>query len=117
MEFQELNEFKKDLKRLAKRYRSLPEDLEVLKKVIEAFPDGNPPISYPIPNLHIETCIVKVKKIACKSLKGKGSNTGLRLIYAYLKEKEHIILIELYHKNDQSIENRKRITKYFKKLP
>ena len=40
-------------------------------------PDQRPPFSYRINNLGIETCIIKVKKIACKALKGKGVNSGL----------------------------------------
>jgi hypothetical protein len=42
------------------------------------------PFSFLIDNLGVKTCIIKVKKIACKSLKGRGVNSGLRLIYAYL---------------------------------
>jgi len=58
--------------------------------------------------------IIKVKKIACKSLKGRGRNTGLRLIYVYRKEEETIIFVELYHKNEKPSENKKRLQKNFK---
>ena len=34
MTFEELAEFKKDLKKLLKKYRSLNDDLEVVKKVL-----------------------------------------------------------------------------------
>ncbi len=34
MDFDELNEFKKDLKKLLKKYRSLNDDLVVVKKVL-----------------------------------------------------------------------------------
>ncbi len=113
MNFEELEEFKKDLKRLKKKYRSLSGDLLILKKILEVYPDGHPPISYRISNLRLESCIIKVKKIACKSLKGKGRNTGLRLIYAYFKEDEKIIFIELYHKSDKTTEDRERINRHF----
>ena len=114
MTFDELTEFKKDLKSLLKKYRTLNDDLDVVKRVLEVIPDERPPFSFYIDNLGLETCIIKVKKIACKSLKGKGVNSGLRLIYAYFSTEQKITFIELYHKNDQENEDRKRITDNFK---
>jgi hypothetical protein len=64
--------------------------------------------------LGLETCIIKVKKIACKALKGRGVNSGLRLIYAHFPDEQKIIFIELYHKNDKENENKTRITDNFK---
>ena len=121
MTFDELAEFKKDLKTLLKKYRTLNDDLDVVKKVLEVTPDERPPFSFRIDNLGLETCIIKVKKIACKSLKGRGVNSGLRLIYAYFPD-EHlpaeqagkITFVELYHKNNKENEDRNRITRNFK---
>ena len=125
MIFEELDEFRKDLKSLLKKYRSLNEDLEVVKKILQVFPDERPPFSFRIDNLGIETCVIKVKKIACKALKGKGVNSGLRLIYAYfeeLKEDEvviqkareaKIIMVEIFHKNNKAIEDKDRIKRHF----
>ena len=53
----------------------------------------------------METCIIKVKKIACRALKGRGVNSGLRLIYALFPDKQKITFIELYHKNDKGKQN------------
>ncbi|MFA5299637.1 MAG: hypothetical protein WC389_15720 [Lutibacter sp.] len=114
MTFDELTEFKKDLKSLLKKYRTLNDDLDVVKRVLEVIPNERPPFSFYINNLGLETCIIKVKKIACKSLKGKGVNSGLRLIYAYFSTEQKITFIEWYHKNDQENEDRKRITDNFK---
>ncbi|MCG8328032.1 MAG: hypothetical protein MI974_10125 [Chitinophagales bacterium] len=125
MIFEELNEFKKDLKSLLKKYRSLNEDLEVVKKILETLPDERPPFSYRIDNLGIKTCVIKVKKIACKALKGKGVNSGLRLVYAYFEEVNEIkegkevfheatiIMVELYHKKNKANEDRERIKRNF----
>lgn len=113
MNFDELAEFQKDLKALLKKYRTLNEDLNVVKKVLEVLPDQRPPFSFRIDNLGVETCIIKVKKIACKSLKGKGVNSGLRLVYAYFPDQNKITFIELYHKIDKENEDRKRLYKYF----
>jgi len=114
MTFDELAGFKKDLKTLLKKYRSLNDDIEVVKKVLEVMPDERPPFSFRIDDLGLETCIIKVKKIASKSLKGRGVNSGLRLIYAHFKEDQKITFIELYHKNDKENEDRRRIIDNFK---
>jgi hypothetical protein len=113
MIFDELPDFKKDLKTLLKKYRTLDDDLYVVKKVLEVMPDQRPPFSFRIDNLGLDTCIIKVKKIACKALKGKGVNSGLRLVYAYFPEKNKITFIELYHKIDKENEDRKRIKENF----
>ena len=114
MTFRELDVFRKDLKKLLKKYRSLEDDLETIKKVLKTQPGERPPFSYRINGLGIETCIIKVKKIACKSLKGKGVNSGLRLIYAHFEEARRIEFIEIYHKGDKELEDRDRILKHYK---
>ena len=114
IEFDELSEFKKDLKDLLKKYKTLKEDLEVVKLDLNDEPGEGPPFSFRINNLGIETCIIKVKKIACKALKGRGVNSGFRLIYAHFPDEQKITFIELYHKNDKENEIRKRITDNFK---
>lgn len=114
MTFDELVEFTKDLKNLLKKYRTLNEDLEVVKKVLEVAPQERPPFSFRIDNLDLETCVIKVKKIACKALKGRGVNSGLRLIYAYFETEQKITFIELYHKNYKENEDKQRILKNFK---
>jgi mRNA-degrading endonuclease RelE of RelBE toxin-antitoxin system len=114
MSFDELTEFKKDLKTLLKKYRTLNNDLDVVKRVLQVTPDERPPFSFCIDNLGIESCIIKVKKIACKALKGRGVNSGLRLIYAYFPVKQKITFIEIYHKNDKENEDQKRIMDNFK---
>lgn len=114
MIFEELPEYKKDFKGLLKKYRTLEADLDVVKKVLAFSPDERQPFSYCINNLGIETCVIKVKKIACRSLKGKGVNSGLRLVYAFFEQEEKIVFVELYHKSEKENEDRKRILSYFK---
>jgi len=114
MTFEALAEFKKDLKNLLKKYRTLNDDLDVVKKVLEKAPQERPPFSFRIDNLGLETCIIKVKKIACKALKGRGVNSGLQLIYAHFEEEKKIFFIELYHKNDKENEDRERILNNFR---
>ncbi len=114
MTFEELAEFKKDLKTLTKKYRTLNDDLGVVKRVLDVSPDERPPFSFRIDDLGLKTCIIKVKKIACKSMKGRGVNSGLRLIYAHFPEENKIVFIELYHKNSKEIEDKERILNNFK---
>jgi len=113
MIFLELEEYRKDLKFLVKKYRSLIEDLEVVKQVLAVLPNERPPFSFEISDLGLSTCVIKVKKIACKSLKGRGVNSGLRLIYAHFPAEDKIVFVELYHKNNKVNEDRERIRQYF----
>jgi len=114
MKFEELAEYQKDLKQLLKKYRTLKEDMEYLQKTLEVEPDTEPPFSYRIDGLGIETCVIKVKKIACRALKGRGVNSGLLLIYAWFEVEQRIVKVELYHKNDKENEDKNRIHKHFK---
>ena len=114
MNFDELAEFKKDLKNLLKRYRTLNEDLDTVKQVLETSPDQRPSFSFRIENLGLTTCVIKIKKMACKALKGRGVNSGLRLIYTYFKEEQRITFVELYFKGDKENEDRQRILDNFK---
>ena len=54
------------------------------------------------------------KKIASKSFKGKGVNSGFRIVYAHFENEDKIVLIEVYHKSDKEIEDKKRILDNFK---
>ncbi|MES2543530.1 MAG: hypothetical protein V4548_01500 [Bacteroidota bacterium] len=112
--FEEIDPFKKDCKGLLKKYKTLKDDIEVVQQILAILPAARPPFSNRIDNLAIQNCVVKVKKIACKSLKGNGVNSGLRLVYAYFKDNNKIVFIEIYHKNDKENEDRDRIISYFK---
>ena len=111
--FEELPEFNKDLKHLLKKYRTLEADLDDIRKDLNDEPDASPPFSFRIDGLGIKTCIIKIKKIASDSFKGRGVNSGFRLIYAYFEEEGKIIFVELYHKNDKEVEDRERIRRNF----
>lgn len=112
-----LPEFERDLKRL-KRFKTLEEDLEMFEKtqlnIYHKQKIDNEGI-VPISNLDIDyPAIYKAKKFACKSLKGKGVRSGIRVIYAYYEEEDVIELIEIYYKGDKNNEDRSRILKYYK---
>jgi len=113
MKFSTLAEYDKDLKRLLKKYRTLESDIEVVKDVLKVRPDAQHLFSFRIDGLGISSCVIKVKKIASDCFKGRGNNSGLRLVYAYFKEENRIVLIELYHKNEKENEDRERILANF----
>lgn len=114
MKIEALDEYEKDLKKLSKKYRTLSDDMEVVKKVLLVYPKERPPFSFRIDHLGIETCVIKIKKIASKSFKGKGINSGFRLIYAHFEVDDRIVLIELFHKSNKEIEDKDRILNNFK---
>ena len=58
--------------------------------------------------------VYKAKKFACKSLKGRGVQSGIRVIYAYDEEKDKIVLIEMYFKGDKANEDKQRIFEYLR---
>jgi len=113
-EFLPVPEFSKDLEKLNKRFRSLYEDLETFSTALEEVLPAHLPKTVQISGLghEVKVPIFKVRRFRCRYLK-RGSNSGLRIIYAYEQEGDKITLIELYYKGNQEIEDRKRILKYF----
>ena len=108
-------EFEKDFKKLLRRFASLEEDLQIFIKVaMNAFHKQNID-SRAI--LHISEIgihspkIYKAKKFACKALKGKGVQSGIRVVYAYHEEEDRIEFIEIYYKGDKASEDRARIVR------
>ncbi len=112
-------EFEKDLKKLIKRFPSLKDDLKIFIKVaMNAFHKQNVDCRaiFHISDLGIHSPkIYKAKKFACKALKGKGAQSGIRVIYAYNEVEDSVKFIELYYKGDKENENRDRILKYYGK--
>jgi len=112
-----LEEFDKELKKLRKKFQTLEEDLVTLiDKQLYLFHklDVDNRGTFPISNLGKMRCeVYKTKKFACRSLKGKGSRTGLRLIHVYWQKEDKIELVEIYYKGDKENEDRERIKSYY----
>lgn len=112
-----LTEFEKDLKKLSKKFHTLEEDLEIfIEKQLQLFHKLNIDNKgiFPIPDLRISyPKIYKAKKFACRSLKGKGVASGIRVIYAYFDKEDIVEFIEIYYKGDKENEDRERILKYY----
>ena len=110
--------FEKDLKKLSKRFHSLNEDLENFVqhqlKLYHKLNIDNRGIFH-IPGLPFtRPKIYKAKKFACKALKGKGVQSGIRIIYAHFEQEDRIEFVELYYKGDQENEDRGRLNRLYK---
>lgn len=111
------NEFKREFKKLLKRFKTLDEDLDnfinVQLKLIHKLEKDNSGVVR-ISNLDIDSPkIYKAKKFTCKALKGKGVASGIRIIYAHYEEDDIIEFIEIYYKAQKANENKDRILKYY----
>ena len=61
-----------------------------------------------------EPKIYKVKKFACKALKGQGVQSGIRIIYSYFsKIADRVEFVEIYYKGDKENEDRDRIKRLY----
>ena len=108
MNFSELPEFRKEFKRLARKYKSLPDDLREFCSVVSSIPLGNGKhfaVIAQTERIHI----IKVR-FFCRCLKG----SSLRIVYARLEKKQRIEFIELYYKGDKENEDCERIKDYLK---
>ena len=114
-----LPEFEDDIKKLGKKFRTIEDDLKIfIEKQLYLYHKlkvDNKGI-FQITGLSIDDPkLYKAKKFACRSLKTKGVQSGIRVIYAYFEEKDSIDLVEIYYKGDKENEDRPRILKYYKK--
>ena len=112
-----LPEFEKDIKKLIRRYRTIEDDLEIfIEKELFLYHKlsiDNKGI-FQIPGLTVKDIkIYKARKFACRSLKGKGAQSGIRVIYPYFEENDTIELIEIYYKGDKENEDRGRISRHY----
>ena len=119
MSYDEIEEFKRDFKNLLKKFLSLSEDLEVNKQYrIELFHckkiDSRSIFEIQGVGNTVNLKFFKVKKFQCKSLKGRGAKSGIRIIYAYFPLEQKIVFLEIYFKANQENENRQRIIDFIK---
>lgn len=119
IEYFESESFQKDFKKLVKKFPTLREDFSMVKKAaIELFH------LYQIDNHSIfllqgygttELQFYKLRKFACRALKGRGSQSGLRVIYVYDANRVCLEFLEIYFKADQEHETKERIERYIKR--
>jgi len=106
--FNILAEFKKEFKRLFKKYKTLDDDFEKFKEVLITAPMGigkNFIIIHSLPTLKM----VKAR-LACRALRDRS----LRIIYSHVEPVQRIDFIEIYFKGEKENEDRERIKEYLK---
>lgn len=112
-EIRRLPPFERDIKKLGKRFRTLEEDLAMLIRaqigLFHKLEIDNKGIVRLAGLPFDDPRIFKVKKFACRALKGRGAESGLRLIYAYFRSEDAVELVEVYFKGDKENEDRSRI--------
>ena len=116
-----VEEFSKDLKSLKRKYKSLHRDLELALKVLKKRPENSSHIRR-MSNLgeNIKIPFYKLKKFYSSDMKGKESRNKFRVIYAYVKSVEVIILLSIYIKTNNETKDdnltKKRIKFYYPKI-
>ena len=83
--------------------------LQKYKERIEKLKSKTAENSY---NEKVDLKFFKIKKFQCKSLKGRGAKSGIRVIYAYLPIEQRVVFVEIYFKANQENENRQRIVDF-----
>ena len=120
MNYEETPQFVRDFKKLLKKFISLEDDLKIAKQYrIELFHIDNIDSKsiFKIEGVSNNKKIqfFKIKKFQCKSLKGRGAKSGIRVIYAFLPREEKIFFLEIYFKGQKENEDRTRIDNFIKK--
>ena len=108
MEYAELPEFSRDKKRLSKKYRSLSDDIDALKRTLEKVSISK------VGSKHWNClyrderiCVFKIR-LACRYLRA----TTMRVVYAHQVDIARIVFIELYYKGETENEDRERMQDY-----
>ena len=117
MQFRQSQKFSKELKRLGKKYRTLPSDVGKLQGVLQALPEGNGSKHWN--RLHVSECgrvaVFKVR-LSCAAMRGQSL---FRIVYAYNTQENEVVMIdfiELYYKGEKSNEDQGLIREYLDSL-
>lgn len=109
---EETRQFVRDMKRLLKKLPSLREDFEVFKKNLNSYGSGIPALKKAGNNDKVT--FYKARRFACKSLPGKGGQSGIRVIFAHCPGKQKTVFLEIYFKPRKEKEDRRRISAFVK---
>jgi hypothetical protein len=124
MNFNETPEFTKDVKRLAKKWRSLPDDIKAVKQYIrplyEKLADDVEVAEYRREFFAAKTATVLHANDSVEVIKMRldvaslGRSDKVRVIFIALRMDSTITFIELYAKNDKPREDKARYLRYIK---
>jgi hypothetical protein len=125
MNYDETPEFSRELKRFAKKWRTLPADIATAKQAIEKLYIEQEGVNLEeyrgflfsgkrATTLEQTTgCEVVKMRLDCAAL---GNKNLLRLVFIFIKTENGVLLVELYSKNERSREDAKRIKEYLVKV-
>ena len=108
MKFATHAQFDKEFKKLAKKFRTLPEDFERIKKIIKTFPTGEDSRHATILRRYGEIFVLKRRMLSRSTRR-----SDFRIIYMYDGRNIEILFIEIYFKGTQVKETDQRINKIF----
>jgi mRNA-degrading endonuclease RelE of RelBE toxin-antitoxin system len=118
MNYEESKEFLNDLKKLLKKFPSLKDDLGIAKRAVIELRHiqeiDNQSVFQISGYTHKHFGFWKIKKFACKSLKGRGARSGIRIIYAFYPKENKVVFLEIYFKGKKENEDKERIKDYLK---
>jgi mRNA-degrading endonuclease RelE of RelBE toxin-antitoxin system len=86
-----LESFKKDVKKLYKKNKKLPQDLKTLNQILSENPKVGIELSSKLYKMRLENSSSK-----------SGKSGGFRVIYYYIDEDENIYLLKIYSKTEIS---------------
>ena len=84
-----LDSFKKDVKKLLKKYKKLSVDLKSLNEILQNNPKFGIELTSKLYKIRLEN-----------SSTSTGKSGGFRVIYYYLDEKKNIYLLKMYSKTE-----------------
>ncbi len=108
--FSSLPEFDKELKKLSRKYPTLPSDIDDIKPILLDCPTGSGK-NFIIVKVSGSVKVIKVD-IHCESLRSRS----IRLIYAYHQDRIEFMYLEVYFKGDKENEDRSRIEEYMNSI-
>ena len=117
IEFETIPEFNKEYERFCKKYHNFSSDFERFKLALRTSPTKLGGVVH-VSKLgnSVSIPIFKAKHFRCSCMKGKGSRSGVRVIYGYIESEGKIIFTHVYYKkNDDTDFNPDRLVKYFPK--
>ena len=117
--YDKTKKFTRDFKKLLKKFPSLRDDLEVTKKYsVELFHCKKIDSKSIFQIKGVGNCdelqFYKVTKFQCKSLKGRGAKSGIRVVYAFFPVQQRVVFLEMYFKAKQEREDRQRVADFIK---
>ena len=110
MRFEELPDFQKEFKKLAKRFKTLPDDFARFKGKLEDSPPqfGRAVGRHADVILQSEGLLIVKGRMRCQYLK----ESSLRVIYGFIEQSLLVQFIEIYFKGDKEIHNKQRVLIY-----